>query len=370
MIGTLMLVLLAMPLALSMLNYQTTNLEDFSARPIKDFGLSADPVNNIADCVITNMDDTDNLYGGAYRAYIMTLNVSDAEGSGTVANVTATFGSVASFLWKNTTTYHATTGCITQPLGSTLLTLVSSTNTTTGAGLTLNITITFEVEWAMTDADGVDLVVLTYDDLAASDTDTKSAYVDFDTDLTLASDVFFTYTEEQQGDIMTLNTLTYSYENSGGDNYPLAAETDFWVSRAARAGWAIEYYEAASYAEATGIASWTPMRATDNEHTDTFTLYAVNQAGGSADTSLMEAAHTDTIDIVEGNPVQTPRPTGVVPDDIFATPEGAMAVGVIVVVIVGGGYFYSTRSGGAKTTRRKKPTKRRKTKKAVKRKRR
>ena len=353
-----MLVLLAMPLALSMLNYQPTTLEDFSARPIKDFGLSASPVNTIGDCKITNFDDTDNLYGGAYSQYVMTLNVSDAEGSGTVANVTAEFtGAGASFLWLNTTTYHATTGCVTQPTGDTLLTLVSSTNTTTGAGLTLNITITFEVEWAMADADGVALNVTTWDDSGASDTDSKVDYVDFDTDLTLASDVFFTYTEEGQGDLMTLNTLTYSYENSGGDNYPLAAETDFWVSRAARAGWAIEYYEAASYAQSTGIATWTPMRATDNEHTDTFTLYAVNQDGGGADTSLMESAHTDTINIIEGSPgTQTPRPiidTGI---DWLATPEGMGILIVAMVVIGGGGYYYFGRNTVAsrrKTKRRK-----------------
>lgn len=364
MICGVVLVLLAMPFALNMLNYQTTFVEDFIAKPIRNYGLSADPVNTIADCKITNMDDTDNLYGGAYKQYIMTLNVSDADTSATIANVTATFtGAAASFLWLNTTTYDGTTGCVTQPTGNSILTLVSSTNTTTTSGNTLNITITFEVEWGMADLDNVNLVVLTYDDTGGTDTDTKSAYCDFDTDLTLASDIFFTYAEVQQRAHIPLNTLTYSYEDSGGDNYPLAAETDFWVSKAASPGYAIGYYEAASYVDSTGVATWSSMVSTGTDLTDTFTLYAVSQSGGSSGTSLMDSIHTDTIDVVAGSPgKQTPRTRD--GDDPFTYVQ-AGALLIIAVVFGGGAYCYSKRGSSTprkRTTRKKKKTTRRKKK--------
>lgn len=363
MIGTLMLVLLAMPLALSMLNYQTTNLENLSARPIRTFGLSGDPTVE-GDPIITNPDTTDNLYCGGYKDYIMTCDIEDADGYAEIFSVNLILikGAVeyGSFLWTNTTNAWA------ENAGTDNIRLTTGTNTTHATEF--NITITFKLEWACTDVDDVDLRVQIITAPGATEVnDTIDTNYDLDSDLTLTSDVFFTYAEEGQGDLMTLNTLTYSYEDSVAAIFPLAAETDFWVSRAARAGWPIAYYEADSYVDGTGVATWAQIRASDNEHTDTFTLYAVTQDGTGTGTTLMDASHTDTIDIVEGNPIQTTRLIDGVPD-IGITPEGAVVIGIGVVVIGGVGYFYYGRSGTRGTRRRS--TKKRKPKKPTKRKRR
>jgi len=353
MIGTLMLVLLAMPFALSMLNYQSTTLESLSAEPIKTFGLSTITVPTSA--VVTNVDDTDNLYCGGYKDYIMTVNITDDAQSSDIANVTIIFKGtteLASFQWVNTTNAWA------ECTGTSYIRLTTGTNTTHATEF--DVTITFKLEWAFPDTDDVDIVTQVYDIDGTEVNDTANVDYDFDSDLTLASDVFFTYAEGGQNELMAVNTLTYSYEDSGGDNYPLAAETDFWVSRTARVGSPIEYFEAASYVDGTGVATWNPILATDMEHTDTFTLYAVSSGDGGAGTSLMDSAHTDTISIIEGSPgAQIPRTD--VPDDMFTWVQ-AGALLAVTVVLGGGAYYYSKGKSAPRrrTPRKKKTTKRKK----------
>lgn len=341
-LGVLLLLILA-PMAGMMLPKFAPDNDTFYAKPTGGFQYAADPVNTIADSVITNMDDTDNLYGGAYRQYVLTLNVSDADGANTLANVTATFGSVASFLWLNTTAYHGTTGCITQPLGSSLLTLVSSTNTTTASGNTLNITITFEVEWAMTDADNIALAVLTYSTDGGTDTDTKAAYVDFDTDVVLSSSDFVsTHSVGTSGAITFSSSVVVSYEDSGGDNYPLAAETDFWATRTPATG-SDDDWESTGYSDVTGIVTFDAITAGHIAQLETYTFDAYTQ--GSTTTTLMGSTHTDTVDVSNsggGGGDDDPVIGGFTPQQ--------MLIGVFLVI---GGYLvYSIFLSGGKSKAR------------------
>jgi len=354
MICGIVLVLLAMPFALSMLNYQTTTLEGLSAEPIRNFGLSTITVPTSA--VVTNLDDTDNLYCGGYKDYIMTVNITDDAQSSDIANVTIIFtaaaGEFASFQWLNTTNVWA------ELTGTDYLRLTTGTNTTDA--LKMDVTITFKLEWACPDTNDVDIVTSVGDIDKSIVNDTAGVTYDFDSDLTLASDVFFTYAEEGQNELMAVNTLTYSYEDSLGDNYPLAAETDFWVSRTARVGSLAAYFEAASYVDGTGVATWNPILSTGGEHTDTFTLYAVTQAGGSSGTTLMDSTHTDTISVIEGSPgVRTPRTDDV---DVEFTYVQAAALLVAVVVLGGGAWYYSkgSKAPRKRTTRKRKPASKRK----------
>jgi len=356
MIGTLMMVLLAMPFALSMLNYQTTTLESLSAEPIRNFGLSTITVDTSA--VVTNVDDTDNLYCGGYKDYIMTVNISDDGQSSDIANCTIIFKGtteLASFQWTNVT------NAWNELTGTDYIRLTSGTNTTHATEFF--VTITFKLEWAFPDTDDIDIVTSVGDIDASIVNDTANVDYDFDSDLTLASDIFFTYAEEGQNELMAVNTLTYSYEDSGGDNYPLDAETDFWVSRTARVGSPIEYFAVASYVDGTGVATWNSILSTGGEHTDTFTLYAVSTGDGGAGDSLMDSAHTDTVSVIEGSPgARTPRTD--VTDEAFTMVQAA-ALLVAVVVLGGGAWYYSkgSKAPRKRTTRKRKPASKRKPRK-------
>lgn len=363
-LALLFLVLFVGPIALALLNTGgPVAMVDGPDDPIKRFLGAADPTVDTA-AQVTNLDDSDNLYCGGYKDYIMTVDLDDADGSEDIANVTIIFKGTtefASFQWINTSNTWA------ELTGASYLRLTTGTNTTHATEM--NITITFKLEWACPDLDDVDIVTQVYATDGTEVNDTANVNYDFDSDLTLASSTFFTYAKVEQNSPMALNTLTYSYEDSGGDNYPLAAETDFWVSRAAVTAENVEagYFESASYSDSTGIANFGDIRAsaTGAGHDETWTLYAVTQSGGSGGTDLMGTTQTDTVEVTDSSPgPQEPEPTGPIPTiPSFLFSYEGMLVAVVMLVVMGiVGYVYY--SGASAPKRRRKRSTRRKSRKS------
>ncbi len=364
-------IMLLMPMFGGMVMTPQADVSDVSLEPVKDFGLSANPTIGTA-AICTNPDTTDNMYGGNYKTYLITANITDSDQAADIANVTIIFKGtteLVSMQWLNSTNVWA------EVAGTSAVTTFTGTGTNTTDANDMNITLSIQWDWTFPDTDDIDIVIQIYATDGTEVNDTANVNYEVDTDLTLASTTFFTNAAEGDGSPMTVNTLTYSYEDSAGEVFPLAAQTDFWVTRsAATTGtpvYAAESFEANAYVDATGVATWLPILSKGGgEHTETFTLLAVKQSAGSAGTTLMGATKTDTVSI-EYSGVRTHDGIDLLP--ITDIPSEQVGIIAVIVIVVGGiGYFaVSKNSGGRASGGRRKTTKRKTIKrKATKRKRR
>lgn len=327
---------------------------EVGVNPIKTYGLSADPsVGTAAIC--TNIDDTDNMYGGRYKTYLITANITDSDSAQDIANVTIIFvgsSELASMQWVNTSNVWA------EVAGSTY---IAGTGVNTTHANDFDVTLSIEIEWAFPDTDDVDITVQVYATDGSEVNDTANVNYDIDTDLTLASTEFITKATEPGGDLMAVNTLTYSYEDSVAGKFPLAAQTDFWVTRSASTAGAVVYaamsWESTGYVDSTGVATFAAILSKGGgEHTESFNLFAVAQAAGSAGTTLMGSTQTDTVS-VEYAGVDPGEDDDIIPalDDL--TTEQIIVIIVIGVVGVGVIYYLVKGSSTTKKTYRKKSMK-------------
>ena len=366
-------IMLLMPMLGGMVMTPQADVNDVGLAPVKDFGLSANPtVTNVP--IVTNPDSTDNLYGGNYRTYYITANITNAVSIQDVGAITITFNSTTAIVcgvsYSNVTalwTEHATNP-----------TYITATATNTTDANDMNITVSVTIDWLFPDTDDMWVHIAIYNATGAGITRAQSAATyDIDTDLTVSSTTFFTNAAEADGSLMAVNTLTYSYEDSAAAIFPLAAQTDFWVTRnAATTGtpvYAAESWEANAYVDATGVATWLQILSKGGgEHVETFTLLAVKQAAGSGGTTLMGTTQTDTISIEYSGVRTDTGGAGVIPVPDIPIEQG-LIIGGAVVAIGGIGYIIMSRGGsrssGRRRTSKKRKAKRKPKKKAVKRKR-
>ena len=135
------LTLLMLPTFLTFMSNRDVMVEPSNIEnPIRDFMIAASPTVDTTNSQVTNLDDTDNLYGGGYKTYILVANCSDTDGGTTITKITVAFGSYFSFEWLNTS-------IVTELTGASKVRLGTYSNVT--AGNDVDLTINFKVEWAM-----------------------------------------------------------------------------------------------------------------------------------------------------------------------------------------------------------------------------
>jgi len=308
----------------------------------KSYASSADCVITAGDSGVTNADDTDNLYGGAYRAYTVTANCSYGTRGADIDNITVSFykGAIEYFSFV----YDNDTETATEDVGASFVTIGTVSNVTTG--IYANITIAFEVEWAMTDVDDVDLNITAWNGVNSTSTQ-KNADYDFDTDLVMTPTSFISLVSTKVNDPIAIATTTISYEDSGGDNYPLDAETDFVLTRTPATG--ADSWNPSSYTDGTGVAVWITVTAGYIAQQETFTMTAYTQ--GTTTTNLYGTTYTDSVSLTNsGGAVHEPDVgiAGIPPQYIF------LGIGAGVFL-----WYRNKESGG----QRRGPTKRKKGKK-------
>ena len=373
---TMLLVSFGFGFAGTMLQTNAANLGvsdiETPINPVKEFGLSADPAVTAVGLTTNNITGltTDDLFAGAYATYTVVANVSDADGWKDIDNVTIKFEKAQvvqwSFLYTNSTN---TTAEQTNPTYVTL----GTTSVAHGTN-TINVTAAFTVNWAAAEIDDVDLNVSVHNaTVLYSASVLANINLDIQTELTCSDATLFTYNEYLNGEHYGTMALTYHYTGFT-TTYPKAAGTDFWITRAAITAETVgaRSWESASYSDTTGIAIWNQVIAPEVNDvvTETMTIFAVTQGGGSSGTSIMNTGTSDTVIVNPNAPLPEDRETrvdGIVIEGPFNSFEGFVLVGVAAVVVFGGAYYMSN----MKTTAKRKPRKRKRktTKRKTKRKR-
>ncbi|MHA1220982.1 MAG: hypothetical protein ACTSQB_04545 [Candidatus Heimdallarchaeota archaeon] len=327
-LGVMILLVMSPLVGMVMLDQVPLEAGMLEISPDKSYAMSADCVVTAADSGVTNADDTDNLYGGGYRSYVVTANCSFGTRGSDIDNITISF-------YKATTEYFSfvydnDTETATESVGTSFVRIGTVSNVT--SGVFANITVAFKVEWAMTDVDDVDLNITAWNGDNATSAQVNGNY-DFDTDLTLASTDFVQTTSIGAGGSIIFNSAIVSYEDSGGNNYPAANETDFLITRTPSTG-STDSWTESSYAGATGIAIFATITAGHIAQLETFTFTTYTQDGTT--TNLFGAAKTDKVDVMnsggggsEGVPGQSAF------GDFFADPQSMLLVGIVIV----GGYL-------------------------------
>ena len=327
-------------------------------RPGGNFLVAADPAVDAVSNTANNISGltADDLFA-TLTQYTFVANVSDADGYVDIDNVTITFCKAAVDYFS--VLYVVSTGVFTEASGATYFRIGSATNISAGAGTAIDLTIPFHIEWAMLEIDDIDVnVSVSNATVLNSASVLANINVDMQTQLTCSDADLFVYPEYLTGSPFGGMELTYHYTGFT-TTYPLAAETDFWVSRAAvtSEGVGARAWDSTGYDDSTGVAQFDDIIAPDvnEETTFTFTLYAVNQAGGSADTSLMAVSTTDTVVVGPNAPYYPPDDDSpFISPDIFGTPEGVMLIGGVVVVFGAGTYYFYGRNKTTPTRRRSK----------------
>jgi hypothetical protein len=323
---------------------------------------------------MTGLPQGDDLFAGAYEEYTVIVNASDADG---FADIDYILISLVTGAGANVSTIQFTgsTGLFTEVVGASYIRLGSATNVS-GTN-DVDLTVPFAIEWEMGAQTDLDLNI-TVIDATQGDTESINLNLDVIATLTLSDSTLFTYAEYLNGEHFGTMQLTYHYTGYT-TTYPTAAETDFWITRSAIVSEQVgsRSWEASSYADATGIATWSNVLAPEvnEEVTLTMSLFAVDQAGGASDTSLMSTTYTDTTQINPNAPLPEDREPrdGIVPviPNIFGTMEGAILVGVAAVVVMGTGLYISKKGTTSKRTRKstRKSTRKKRKKKAKRRRR-
>jgi len=354
----IVLALFVGPLALTAFNAGDVVINDTIVRPSNPFTVAG--AVQVVDTTLalatrlTNPRTTDNMYAGNYESYIIVANVTAAAYTD-LANITVILKSATSELiswrWVNTS------ASMSEVTGASY---VTSTMSNATASTYCNLTISFTIDWTCPDTDDLDIRVQSYNTTGTEVNGTKDGNYDIDSDLTLTSSDFIVRSQVEQNSVFEVNTLLYSYEDSGATVFPLAAQTDFYVGRDARTTpptYDAQYWQADSYSESTGVATWTTdITAKGGIHTETFTLFAITQGGtAGSSASCMGTDGTDSVNILDGPP---PAGDGGGIGDALANPDtltllvvGGGGIGIVLI-----GYYYYTgktaASGGGSRPRK------------------
>lgn len=373
----LLLTLVLSPLFAGMLmaGYNPITVNEAGIVPTKSYGMSANPSITSAP-IVTNPTTTDNLYGGNYAAYLITVNITNTVAVAGIGAITVTLNTTTAIVcgmqYSNVT--HVWTEHATNP------TYITGTGTNCSDANDINATLTFYIDWLFSDTNDLYVFCKVFNATGTGSFTSQSAGTyDIDTDLSLTTDNFITDAQVEQNSIMGVETLTYSYEDSAAAVHPLAAQTDFYVGRAASTDvdstYDAQYWEADSYSDSTGIATWTTaILAKGGAHTETFSMFAVKQSDGSTGTTVMGTDGSDTVSVLDHPPADDDD-DGILPGIDWTSPEVVNTMILVGGIIVVGGVIYAMKSSismmGAgrrglsmhkrrKTTRRKNTSKRRK----------
>jgi len=334
--------------------------------PINQYHIAAagDTAVDTINSVCKNPDDTDNLYTGGYNMYLFTANITRE-----MITLLAA-GSALFSLQSGLTTYisinFTAPATFVEVTGPTYVRLMGCTNETGNVSATVaynNFTIAMKFEYAFTSIDNLDWCVNITQGSAGSFNNTGGATntnYDVISTLDFVSSDFFIATSQPQADALVLRAMTYEFYTST-TCFPKDNETDFWVSRAAISGEAVNvrYDEAASYVDATGVATWGSLAAPSvgAERTDTATIYAVAQAGGNTGTSLMHASHTDSITITTSGHIEYST-TGNLIDNLIASGTLPIIIGVGAAMFIVGYIVYTNQFASKSYRPKRKPIKR------------
>ena len=246
------------------------------------------PVNDSAPN-LSNPDDTDNLYA-RYNYYIITSSVSDADGYNDIDYIELTLydNSRTTPVW--TVRYTVSGDIFTVELGGTYITL-STSSFAVGFGNDLDVTWYIKIGWDHLDLTDVDMKQYVHDG-KIGDEDFYESDWDVETRLEITG---LTIDDgsgtENRGPLDGAFTVSGTLIFLGSvDNYPLANETDVWVSSS-------EY--------GTSIGPWSDLSLTSGQFSltvyaddevgqDTLTIKAVIEAAGSGGTDLLSSTTQST----------------------------------------------------------------------------
>jgi len=246
------------------------------------------PVNDVAP-VLTNPDDTDNIYA-RYNYYIITSNVSDVDGYSDIDYVELTLydDSRATPVW--TVRYTVSGGTFSIELGSEYIVL-SVSSSAFGSGNDLDITWFIKIDWDHSDLTDVDTRQYVHDGVIGVEDFNESNW-DVETRLEVTGlsvdDGSGTATRGPlDGAITVSGTVIYL---GSVDNNPLSNETDIWVSSS-------EY--------GTTVGPWSDLTLSSGQFSltaytddqvgqDTLTVKGVNEAAGFGGTDLLGSTTQST----------------------------------------------------------------------------
>jgi len=249
---------------------------------------NAAPVNDAAP-ILTNPDDITFMYA-RYNYYIITSNVSDADGYTDIEYVELTLydDSRSSPIW--TVRYTVASDTFTIELGSAYI-LLKASSFALGSANDLDITWYIKIDWDHSDLTNVDTRQYVVDGVIGVEDFYESNWdVETRLEVTGLSIDDGSGTSDRgplDGSINVSGTVVFL---GSIDNYPLSNETDVWVS--------ISEYGATTgpWSDFTLISGQFNLTAyaDDEVGPDTLTIKVVEEAAGSGGTDLLAAVTQST----------------------------------------------------------------------------
>ena len=282
------------------------------------------PTNDNAPTLV-NPDDTNYLYA-RYRYYIITTNVSDADGWDTINYVELSLydDSRSSLEW--TVRYTVATDTFSIEAGNSVVVLGSSSRAT-GSGSNLDIVWYIKIDWSHADLSNTDTRQYVYDGLIGVENFYETNW-NVETRLTITG----LSVNDGQG-IGNRGSLNGSYLVTGTiiylgsvDNYPLSNETDVWLSSS-------EYgANIGPWSDLTPVSGFFSVTAyaDDVVGLDTLTITVVTESAGSGGSDLLSTA-TQTSYITDRVQVQS-----------YSASDSHANIGDIVTIDVELAYEYDT----------------------------
>ncbi|MGY5872262.1 MAG: hypothetical protein RTV72_08465 [Candidatus Thorarchaeota archaeon] len=236
------------------------------------------PVNDAAP-VLTNPDDSSFMYA-RLNFYIITSNVSDAEGFADISYVELSLwdNSRSTEIWRIRFTESTNTFSI--ELGSEYIQLGSGC-TYTKSGFNIDITWSIKIDWDHQDLSNIDFKQYVID--SGLDSDENWYEVDYDVetrlDYSLAPSLSDDRGDLSTNDLECSGTVVYY----GSLLHPLANETDVWVSHDISGDWT-------SNLDISGAFTVSSIASSDLVRLNNYTIKIVSQGNGSSGTDLYYTA--------------------------------------------------------------------------------
>jgi hypothetical protein len=240
------------------------------------------PVNDTAP-VLLNPDNTDYLYA-RYRFYIITSNVSDAQGYADISYVELSLYTDDQLTEKWRIRYTVSGSSFSVELGSGII-VVAAYSYADESGTEIGIVWYIKIDWDHTDMTLIDTKQYVYDG-SLSDTDWYES--DWNTECRITYTVS-PYLSDDRGDINTADlqadgTIQYY----GFALYPRANETDVWLLHDVSGTWTDDV-------DGSGAFTITSIGSSATVRLNTYTFKVVTQGAGSGGTDLyFTTSKTDT----------------------------------------------------------------------------
>jgi hypothetical protein len=281
-----LIVAFIMPVAIVAMNQASIMVLPTQAMPYKGFTNSANCAIDTTNSKVTNLDDTDNMYGGGYKTYTVVANTSLGTASARlITSIVVEFVRTSTCYFSFT--FTASTKAVAETTDPTYMRLISYANKTTAS--TQNVTINFKVEYAMPSTDNVDLNVTAVNAVNSTESTIDTNY-DFITTLTAEPTIFFSVHSAKAGATMSILDTTFVF--TGFTEHPKSNETDFYLTRTPDTE-LTDSWSDASYSASTGVATWAAVVTATTIRTEKFTITAY--AVGTTATDVM---YTDLVDYV------------------------------------------------------------------------